>query len=174
MELILIDGQIIKYSPEDHERVSLHKWSLKDEGYAGAKINRIDVRMNRFIMSPVPDDKVVNHKNGDRLDNRRSNLEIISQAENAKVRLKAKGTTSKYKGVVRVKDKYQAYIKNDYKRISLGSHATEEDAAEAYDRFIVANNFAHNLNFPEKRETYAQQEPVCASLLIIYLVLITN
>lgn len=79
---------------EDFERVSAFKWcaSLESRGTKHYAIRwiKIDgkpvkVRMHRFVMDQPPgmvDGKVVDHLNDDGLDNRKSNLEIITQEEN--------------------------------------------------------------------------------------------
>lgn len=90
----LTQGKVALVSDEDYERVSQFKWCASNESrgckwYAvrfeyknGVKIK---IRMHRFILglSPKPDDgMVVDHINHESLDNRRENLEVITQAEN--------------------------------------------------------------------------------------------
>ena len=76
-------------------------------------------------------DKVVNHKDLDKHNNRPDNIEIITQRENANKRhIKS---SSKYTGVSWEKDrqKWKAYIHIDGKLENLGRYDTEEDAHEA-------------------------------------------
>lgn len=68
----------------DFDVLNRYRWSLKD-GYA-ARFDRDRgkaVSMHREIVNP-PDGLVVDHLNGHRLDNRRSNLRACTPQENAR------------------------------------------------------------------------------------------
>lgn len=103
-------------------------WFLGDTGYAMRRSDMLDdgtkvtVRLHRLIMN-APEGMVVDHLNGDKLDNRRSNLRLCSQLENAKNRHGTTGFTwdaSKGKYTVRYRGKF------------YGRYSTEEGAARAY------------------------------------------
>src|SRR4030042_2949877 len=73
----------------DYDRVNAYKWHVNHTGngtrfYASRSIwkegNR-RIYMHRFITS-CPDGQEVNHINGNTLDNRRSNLEIVDKKTN--------------------------------------------------------------------------------------------
>lgn len=87
--------------------------------------------LHRFIMKPEKGLQV-DHINGDRLDNRRQNLRICSNAENNR----NKKPIGKYKGVSydKVRNLYHASICKDYKGIYIGAYKTAELAAEAYNK----------------------------------------
>ena len=77
--------------------------------------------------------KVVDHINRNKLDNRRSNLRIVSYGFNNRNKDKRVGASSKFKGVyLHHSNKWQAYINIDGKRCSLGLFEKEEDAAARY------------------------------------------
>ena len=72
---------------DDYERVSnFGSWYENDSGYAMKKtrINgkSVSIRMHRLIAS-APKYLVVDHINGNRLDNRKSNLRCVGQQINA-------------------------------------------------------------------------------------------
>jgi hypothetical protein len=96
----------------------------------------------RYIMN-CPKGMVVDHINGNRLDNRKSNLRICTQFQNTKNRFKSRSNKSGYKGVSFFKAKYPlkkpwvAEIVYNYKRISLGYFYTKEDAAKAYNKKAI-------------------------------------
>lgn len=88
----LTQGRYALVSDEDFERVSALKWcaSLESRGtktYAIRWEKRTKIRMHRFILGLPPgkfdpEERVVDHINHDPLDNRRENLEIVTQEEN--------------------------------------------------------------------------------------------
>lgn len=104
---------------------------------------------HRAIMGARPGERV-DHRNGDGLDNRRSNLRIATVAQNNCNMPVRRGNRSGYKGVVRVGKSYRARIGVDRKQIVIGFFPSPELAALAYD--VVApryhGEFA-SLNFPE-------------------------
>lgn len=82
--------------------------------------------LHRLLLN-VPDDKVIDHINGNRLDNREKNLRICSQKENSRNR-KYKSSRV-YPGVKLVPSgRYQVSIGVDYKGIYLGTFDTVEEA----------------------------------------------
>jgi hypothetical protein len=124
----------------DFGLISGHCWSLDPKGrYAVAYTELADasrcIRMHRLIMQPRSD-QVVDHINGDGLDNRRANLRVCSQAENCRNRRKFGGWTSRYKGVSLAKGRkkpWRAQIRHGQKVRCLGYFASEEEAARVYD-----------------------------------------
>lgn len=97
-------------------------WHLSDTGYVMGRYNKKRARLHRLIMN-CPEGMTVDHLNGDRLDNRKSNLRICTQSENAKNRHNEKGycyDKSRNKYMVRYNNKF------------YGRYATEEEAKRAY------------------------------------------
>lgn len=89
--------------------------------------------MHRLILSAGEGD-IVDHINGDGLDNRRSNLRIVTTQQNA-FNQKHHGGSSRHKGVSYRSDTgtWRAYITMDGVRRYLGNFASEDDAALAYN-----------------------------------------
>ena len=88
---------------EDYEWLSKHKWCLSSNGYALRTIKhngkRKKLRMHRLIMN-LSDQKVfVDHINGNKLDNTRSNLRLCTNAENTRNRGANKNNISGIKGL---------------------------------------------------------------------------
>jgi len=131
---------------EDYEHLSQFKWHYCQHGYArknGKMVNRVkgpSTAMHRLVTG-APKDKQVDHINGNRLDNRKHNLRLCTNAENTRNQKKYKGS-SKYKGVCwYARDGlWHARIKVDYKTIHLGYFQNEEDAATAYN-FAAIKHF---------------------------------
>lgn len=77
--------------------------------------------------------QVVDHINGDKLDNRLSNLRVCLQRENARNVPMKRNNTSGVVGVSwdRTRGKWLAHIKVNRKFVNLGWHSTKEAAASA-------------------------------------------
>lgn len=101
-------------------------------GYSAVRIADKEVAVHRVLTGAKAGD-IVDHINRDRKDNRLTNLRITDKSGNAfNTRIRT-DNTSGVKGVSFRKDtkRWQAEIKVNYKKISLGCYATKEEAAEA-------------------------------------------
>lgn len=90
--------------------------------------------LHRVIMD-CPQGMQVDHINGDRADNRKSNLRICTMRNNNKNRLISSNNTSGYKGVSwnKAKRKWWATIIADKSKVYLGAFDTPEEAAKVYN-----------------------------------------
>lgn len=81
----------------------------------------------------------VDHLNGDGLDNRRTNLRIVSHALNLANQRPQSGRSSRFKGVSwdREKGRWHAYIKVGGRRRHLGYFHDERIAATAYNAAAI-------------------------------------
>jgi len=94
------------------------------------------ILIHRLIMNP-PKGMEIDHKNGNGLDNRRSNLRICTREENGRHRKLSILNTSGYHGVHYCKDskrrkRWMASIRINKKKTYLGRYYTKEEAAEVY------------------------------------------
>lgn len=97
-------------------------WHLSDTGYAVRRTTEGTVRLHRLVAN-TPEGLFTDHKNHDRLDNRKSNLRIVTQAENMANYKGARGYVwDKSKSLWMVRHKKQFY----------GRYKTEEEAKKAY------------------------------------------
>lgn len=99
--------------------------------YAKRKEHGRTVYMHRLIAGAKPGE-VVDHANGDGLDNRRVNLRVGTLSHNCVNRRYA--NASGFRGVQRAGRAWTACIGWDGKSFRLGTFKSAEDAAEAYDR----------------------------------------
>lgn len=111
------------------------------------------VRMHHVVIGFPPPGYVVDHINGNGLDNRRENLRIITNKENVTCRrVLPSNNTSGYRGVSfhKAKKGWDAKIKVNQHAIHLGRYKTAEEAARAYDEAakLYFKEFA-KLNFPD-------------------------
>lgn len=116
------NGQSVKVDDDDYKKYNHLRWHLSDTGYAVRRNNGETIRLHRLIMS-CPENMVVDHLNGNKLDCRKSNMRICTQKENAKNHHNTKGYTydkSKGKWMVRYKGKF------------YGRYETEAEAKRVY------------------------------------------
>jgi hypothetical protein len=109
-----------------------HIYAVRNVIKSGAKTTA--VRLHREIMNS-PKGLLVDHRNGDTLDNRRTNLRVATHSQNCFNCRKRKNTSSRFIGVSFNKHKimWAAYISFHRKRIWLGHFKTEIEAAKAHD-----------------------------------------
>lgn len=134
--IALTKGKRVELDPQDYQRVSALgvSWCLND-GYA---FNRKYGRMHRLLVGVNDPAVMVDHKDGDRMNNRRDNLRIATNSQNQANRRVVRGV-SKFKGVCRQKrpaskDVWVARLVVEGKQFHLGSFDDEVAAAKAYDR----------------------------------------
>lgn len=127
----------------DRDVVGTHRWHRHTDGkrcYAMTSIKGKSVYMHRLIMNApfsMGGRIVVDHVNGDGLDNRRHNLRVCSQSENLANAKRSRGR-SKFKGVFEGSPgRWLAYMRINYKKHHLGYYASEIEAAIAYNRAVM-------------------------------------
>lgn len=151
--ILLSDGQEALVDDEDFELVSRSRWFVSGGrcGYVCRWDGRRNVALHRDLMT-VPAPLVIDHINGDRLDNRRSNLRAATTAQNLRNRGPSKGRALKGVHQRRPGSRWSATIMADGVKHWLGTYGSPEEAARAYDRraLEVHGKFAA-LNFPEER-----------------------
>lgn len=138
----LTRGQFAKVDASDYGWLSQlvwHAWIGNGRDYyaqcnqTGLDGRRIMPRMHRLIMGlKLGDGLEVDHINHDTLDNRRSNLRVVTHAQNALNQRKRSHNTSGFKGVSFKNGRWQAKISLNYRQIYLGLFASAEEAGEAY------------------------------------------
>lgn len=102
-------------------------------GYA----RRGDVYMHRAVHGLTPGDgMVIDHVNGDQLDNRRENLRVCEHRENQQNRHTARGSSS-HRGVYwnSTERRWIAKVMVDGRSYTIGRYGTENAAAEAASAF---------------------------------------
>lgn len=160
MMYLNIGRHSIKLDNEDMIFLGPYSWTVNDNGcgqlyaktykYDKSKKTQSTIYLHRLIMK-APKGLVVDHINGDTLDNRKCNLRLCTNSKNLLNSKKHKDSSSGFKGV-RVKGKkYQATLTFNKKFYHLGYYYTAEEAAQAYDKkaFQLFGKYA-KLNF--KRE----------------------
>lgn len=156
---IKLNGKTDKFvliSQEDYELVSKYKWYLSKTGYAQTDIDGKTKQMHRFIMGE-PENKIVDHKNRNRLDDRRENLRIYTKLQNGQnITTSETKTGTIYRGVFYDIKKKSYNVRFTYKKkyIHIGSFQTEIAAIEAFDMYIVHNKIEEIEFSREKRRIF--------------------
>jgi HNH endonuclease len=127
----------------DFESVTKHTWRLhrkeigRNTNYVKKTESDVDTLLHYFIVGDPTDGRVVDHINGDGLDNRRVNLRTCTKGENRRNEIKRSPDTalSAFKGVTwdTSREKWIAKITIDGRTVNLGRFSNETAAAMAYD-----------------------------------------
>lgn len=135
-------GKFALVDDKDFEWLNSWKWNTTEHyrniWYVIRKIKTGDGRktvyMHRQILG-AKDSFFVDHISGDGLNNQRNNLRLCTPSQNVANQFIIRGS-SKYKGVCWIKrdKRWQAQICVNYKKIALGHHKIEANAARAYDK----------------------------------------
>ncbi len=148
MFIPLSQGLFTLVDDDVYEELSKFKWYVSHEGRNRMYAFRLDrengnrhTRIHRVIMGAKPD-KVVDHQDGNPLNNLRSNLRICTQWENGKnVGLRV-NNTSGWKGVSWQKNRgyWQAIIRINGKMTGVGCFENPIHAAMAYNEAALEHH----------------------------------
>lgn len=138
---LFLKRALVAYATVDaanYHLVAPYVWHLHNKGYAAATGHPVQGRrgrtvlMHRLVLGLTEADQCSDHINQNKLDNRRSNLRVLTAAQNNQNRRGKRGSTSAFKGVhFRAGRKpWLASVKAHGKRYCLGAFATEREAAE--------------------------------------------
>jgi hypothetical protein len=145
---ITIEGSIVKVKfntnskyilidKEEYNTIKNYTWVLKGNGYAHTRIGRsfgLDnakwVYLHDMILKNKPEGYMIDHINGNRLDNRKENLRFVTPSQNSS-NVERKVGKSNVLGVWEYKNNWQAMIRVSGKRIYLGYFNNKENAVKA-------------------------------------------
>ena len=143
-EILLTQGKVAIVDDEDFEFLNQWKWHVaggsgSGTGYARRSIRLfnnkiISFNMHRVVMNPKNNEQI-DHVNGNKFDNRKSNLRICTNTQNQHNVPLRKDNKSGFKGVNWDKKtrKWHTRIRVDGNRFSLGYFNNKEQAALAYN-----------------------------------------
>jgi hypothetical protein len=124
----------------DWEKIRGHRWSAHKRGmfYVITNVSKGEGKKATLSMHTLllPDAEVVDHRDGNGLNNRRTNIRAATQLQNMQNQRKQKsGTTSQFKGVYwhKATNKWAARIGVNGRQRYLGLFTSEVEAARAYD-----------------------------------------
>jgi len=155
--IYLTTGEPVLVDTADVEMLSTFTWSplrRPHTTYAKTRVKDLDgqwrtVLMHRLLLGEPASD--VDHRNHNGLDNRRANLRLASRGQN----LAAARPRGRFKGVQRANSRNGWTARGQHNGVAhhLGTFATEEEAARAYDAWAsVAHGEFAFLNFPNTQD----------------------
>lgn len=145
-------------SPGDKKTVGSPAGYVAQSGYVMVGLVNKEYRAHRLawvLQTGELPPKFLDHKNGQRDDNRWDNLRPATKQQNTRNRVKRKDCSSIYKGVSWHKkaDKWRSYASVNGQYIHLGNFDSEIEAAKSYDNFVIRTfgefakpNFMEELN----------------------------
>ena len=147
-EIQLTQGKVAIVDDDDFKRLNKYKWYTvtvdKDANkYYAARSTWINKKvgcqkMSHVVLNIVDTSTIVDHKDGNGLNNQKSNLRVVTNVQNAQNASLRKDNKSGYKGVTLDKrygrsDRWKSNIGVNKKLIYLGTFYTKEEAAQAYN-----------------------------------------
>jgi hypothetical protein len=141
IEYQLTRGKIALIDDDDLPLVEGKRWwpcQTKTSIYAITRLgNGVVLGMHRLILN-APCGVWVDHRDGDGLNNQRSNIRLATPSQNACNQRAIQGV-SRYRGVSwnKAARKWHAQIKAEGRRLHLGLFDEERAAAVAYDQAAI-------------------------------------
>lgn len=139
-------GEVVAHAlvdPDLYDRLNEWRWSMTTNGYVhrcarvgGRKGRQVCFYLHRVVMR-APEGVEVDHRDGNRLDNRRSNLRLSTHAQNQQNLAPTAGNTSRYRGVCwdRARQTWRATVQLDGRTNNLGYFEDEQAARRAAAEF---------------------------------------
>jgi len=132
--IMLVGNKEVLIDSDKIDLLSKIRWSVLEKyiGYRNIEKN-ITIYLHRYLIK-APVEKIVDHINGNRLDNRLINLRLCDYSQNQYNKGLTKANKSGYKGVYwhKTKKKWATNISANKKQYYLGCFDTPEAAYAAY------------------------------------------
>ena len=115
------------------EKASRVKWGLTEWGYVRGIVLGRSIFIHRYLLDVTDPSVYVDHRYGNKLDNREHLLRTCTKQQNAMNARTPSNSTTGIKGVSYEarRDKWRAHIKLNGKQLWLGYHETKEQAVRA-------------------------------------------
>lgn len=164
--LSISKGMTTLIDHEDYLRLAaakLLKWNAQKVGkryYASRNTKDQKLYLHRWVMN-APTGMVIDHIDGDSLNNMKANLRLCHHRDNARNQRNQENRQSVFKGVTKQRNSpsWISQIEFGGEHVRLGSFGTAEDAAKAYDLAAVLlfgdfalPNYAASMKFIRLRD----------------------
>jgi hypothetical protein len=129
---------------DDYAKLKDRKWHghlVRGVRYASRKEKNNGrahrIYMHRLVVCTGTDSRVVDHVNGNGLDNRKLNLRLCDIRQNAANMGLSKRNTTGFKGVSEENGRFRARVSSHGREYYLGHFGTAKEAARAYNKKAV-------------------------------------
>lgn len=139
----MLGNRGILIDKEDLEKIIKYRWYItKHENTFYARTQKKEgnkykgLYMHRLIKE-CPEIKVIDHRNGNGLDNRKCNLKICTQKENSKNQKLSNNNTSGYRNIFwnKINNTWDVQIKHR----RLGQFKSKNEAVKARNKYLIEN-----------------------------------
>lgn len=143
------NGDKFLFDLEDYQKIKDYCWCVNSDGYLLTYLNSKIIRMHRFLT----DGQLIDHINGNTLDNRKINLRVANKSKNGMNRYLQSNNTSGVTGVYWNKNlnKWSSHITINRKNIYLGSFDNFDDAVkvrkEAENKYFGEFSYDNSQNY---------------------------
>ena len=145
--ILEVDGSIVgglRWKVQSgHHPAGTKAGNDQGSGYWQVTIRGVKLKSHRVVWiltnGPIPDDKQVDHKDGNRGNNHPLNLQLLDGPPNGRGYTKLfSRNTSGYMGAHydKSRNKWVSTVKRDGKHLTLGRFTTAIEAAKRYNNFI--------------------------------------
>lgn len=157
-EIPLTQGKVALVDDTDYEQISAFRWHAIQRAsglwYAARNSGRRGHKeLMHCVIAQMSRRGLVDHRDGDGLNNTRFNLRPCTASQNQMNRKHNTSAICKFKGIWKTPaGTYQARVETGGRRFFLGTFHSEDEAARAYDAKATElfGEFAH-LNFSVPR-----------------------
>jgi len=153
--ILLTQGLSTTVDDEDFEELKQDSWCAHKDVfgnyYARRRQGKKHIYMHHQIMGKPPKGLELDHRDGNRLNNLRSNLRFVTHRQNCQNRMNEE-KSSQYPGVswITKRQKWDARTQINGKIKWLGYFDNEEDAAKAYQDIVTRLEIEdENIPIPE-------------------------
>lgn len=160
----LTRGRIGVVSQADRA-VLVDRWGVTNN-YVARKVNGKTIYLHRVLLKPRGA-KEVDHKNGDKLDNRRSNLRVVTVAQQAQNKGVSRVSKTGYRGVLAHKDGSYEAVAQHYGVVLRQSGIPTLKAAHAVVKLFRHQLFTHHVESRSYPSSFGRgrQRPAPASVV---------
>ena len=130
-------GEEFWFDLEDYDLIKGYCWMVNNNGYVVTDISKSNIKTPKILLHRLiancPNNLFVDHKNHNKIDNRKCNIRIATKSQNAMNQITKTNNTSGIAGVSWDKkvQKWAAYIMINYKKNHLGYYDNFDDAVRA-------------------------------------------